>query len=137
MQLDDDDDDSEGDEHDDFLDRVVTALNTSSPRVMAARRTLNQSVKKYNIFRDKLRRERKRALQSAMRDFRKERYAEFRAIRQQTAQALEAYHTQLRSELGVAAEDVEFSTPDELLRQPAQMGSSVRHQDPMRLSFWH
>jgi hypothetical protein len=72
-----------------------------------------------------------------MREFRKQRYNEFRAVRQQTAQALDAYHAQLRAELGVSADDVEFATPEELLRQPLHMGSSVRHQDPMRMSFWH
>jgi hypothetical protein len=130
-------DDEEDNEEEQFVDRVVQALNTTSPRVAAAKRILNQSVKEYNIFRDKLRRERKRVLVAAMRQFRAQRYTDFQAMRRRTAQALEDYHTQLRSELGVMPEDLHFSTPNELLRQPLHMGSSVRRQDPMRLSFWH
>jgi len=130
-------DDEEDDEEEQFVDRVVHALNSTSPSVAAAKRVLNQSVKEYNIFRDKLRRERKRVLVAAMRDFRSRRYHDFQAIRRRTAQALDNYHTQLRNELGVTPDDLHFSTPDELLRQPLHMGSSVRHQDPMRLSFWH
>lgn len=135
MQLDDDDDEDE--RADAFVDEVIQALNTSSARVMAAKRSLNQSMKAFNVFRDKLRQERKRAVQGAMREFRSRRFREFMAVRQHTEAALNQYHDQLRSELGVRAEDVQFATADEFLRQPLHPGSSVRHQDPMRLSFWH
>jgi hypothetical protein len=139
MQLDDDEEDQAAEDAErNFLDQVVHSLNTTSQAVMAAKRNLNQSVKAYNIFRDKLRKERKQVLQTAMREFRARRYQEFRKVRDNTSQALSSYHQELRRHLGnLSEEDLEFSTPEEFLRQPVHMGSSVRHQDPMRLSFWH
>jgi hypothetical protein len=77
-------------------------------------------------------------LQAAMREFRARRFQQFQSVRQQTAHALRDYHNQLRAQLGhISQEDIQFSSAEELLRQPLHMGSSVRHQDPMRLSFWH
>lgn len=122
---------------DDFVDQVVQSLNTSNVRVMAAKRSLNQSVKAFNVFRDKLRQERKRAIHGAMRDFRARRFREFLAMRQRTEAALNTYHNELRAQLGVQAADLQFATAEEFLRQPLHAGSSVRRQDPMRLSFWH
>ena len=130
--------DEETTEEDEFLDRVLHALNSTNPRVIATKRTLNQSVKAYNLLRDSLRHERKKALTVAMRDFRARRHRDFLQMRQRVEQSLKAYHDQIRLEVGgLELEDLQFAGVEDMLRQIEHPGSSVRRQDPMRLSFWH
>ena len=130
--------DDEAPEEDEFLDRVLHELNSSNPRVIAAKRTLNQTVKSYNLLRDTLRHERKKTITVAMREFRARRHADFVTMRQRVEQALLTYHNQIRVEVGgVSLEDIQFASVDDMLRQTEHPGSSVRRQDPMRLSFWH
>lgn len=125
-------------EEEEFLNRVLHALNSSNPRVMATKRTLNSSLKAYNLLRDKLRQERKKVVSVAMREFRARRHPDFVAMRQRVEQALKAYHDQIRAEVGgVDVEDLHFVGVEDMLRQSEHPGSSVRRQDPMRLSFWH
>lgn len=135
MELDNDEDEDE--DENEFLTRVIASLECSNARVIAAKRSLNAAIKTYNIFRDKLRCERKRAIHCAMREFRNRRYHEFVTVRGRVSDALKTYQSLLRQEIGVSGDDIAFPSADEFLRQPVHALSSVRRQDPMRLSFWH
>lgn len=123
------------DEEQELLTRLLNHLHSTNPLIRAAKQNLNHSVKSYNIFRDKLRQEKKVHLKQAMKDFRNKRFKDFNVKKQQVQYTLEQYHNVLKHEVGT---DVfQLMNLDELLKQPVGNFYSVRHQDPMRSSFWH
>lgn len=133
------DDDLEADNIDDeneiVLNRYLNYLHSTNPLIRAAKQNLNQSMKSYNMFRDKLRHEKKLHLKKAMLDFRLKRFKDFNVKKQQVQLSLNQYHQSLKNEVG---NDVfQLMNLEELLKQPTGAFHSVRHQDPMRTSFWH
>jgi Zinc finger, C3HC4 type (RING finger) len=116
-------------------ERLLHHLHSSHVAIRARKQNLNLAVKQFNIFRDKLRQERKMHLKQAMKEFRRKRFKDLLVKKQQVKSALDQYHASIKEEVG---EDVfELMTVDELLKQPTQGFQSVRHQDPLRSSFWH
>ena len=128
---------SEEEEEANFADQVLQSLESSNPRVLAAKRSLMSNVKAYNLMRDRLRQDRRRAIASAMHEFRRRHLREFYIAKQRVADALDLYHSRVRSELHVNPEDMQFPNVQDVLRQQGGFMHSVRRQDPMRLSFWH
>lgn len=131
------DDEEENESEEAFQERLIHSLQSSNPRVIAAKRTLMQNVKSYNLLRDRLRHERRRSVASAMHDFRRRHFREFLIMKQRVKDSLEYFNGRLRDELHVTEGDMQFATVDEVLRQTPTLLSSVRRQDPLRTSFWH
>lgn len=116
-------------------ERLLQHLHSSHVTVRARKQNLNSSIKNYNIFRDKLRQERKEYLKKAMKEFRQKRFKDLMVKKEQVKVNLEAYHHAIKDAVGEGVFDL--MNIDELLKQPTQPFQSVRHQDPMRASFWH
>jgi DNA-binding protein Fis len=115
--------------------RLLQHLHSSHVQIRSRKQNLNAAVKSFNIFRDTLRKERKAYLKKAMKEFRQKRFKDLMVKKSQVASALEQYHTAIKNEVG---NDVfELMDVEELLKQPVQPFQSVRHQDPLRASFWH
>jgi hypothetical protein len=129
--------DGEDEETDNFADRVMHSLESSNPRVIAAKRSLMTNIKAYNLVRDRLRQERRRAIASAMHDFRRRHLSEFHIAKLRVADALEFFHSRVRDEMHASPEDMQFPDVAEVLKQRGGYLHSVRRQDPMRVSFWH
>jgi len=131
------DDDEDVDQTQDFAARVLHSLESSNPRVIAAKRCLMDNIRAYNLMRDRLRHERRRAIASAMHEFRQMHLRDFHASKRRVSDSLDAFHNQVRQEMNAGVEDLQFSSVVEVLRQQGGILHSVRHQDPTRISFWH
>lgn len=129
--------DNEQQEVDMFAARLLHSLNSSNVVVRAAKHALNDSIKAYNVFRDKLRQERRQRIAAAMREFRQRRFKDFCAAKERVKQSLDTYHDKVRTELQMSLDVFEFSNVREVLKQQSNVLYSVRRQDPMRSTFWH
>jgi hypothetical protein len=107
-------------------------LQNVNPQVRAAASNLNRSVKAFNIFRDRLRSHRRKALALAMRDFRAKYDRPFRMEKERVRQTLNTY----RSAVHASDSSIELVDIAGLLQQD-NTHASVRRQDPMRTSFWY
>lgn len=119
-----------------FTHRLLQTLNSSNLQVRAAKQNLNQSIKEYNVFRDKLRRERRQRVVEAMAELRKRQWKNFLTKKHRVRLALQAYNREVQQQIQ-APENFVWSNVDELLTQANTLSGSVRRQDPMRRSFWH
>jgi hypothetical protein len=106
-------------------------LQSSDVRVKAAATNLNRSVKSFNIFRDRLRAHRRRALAIAMREFRSKYQRPFNQEKERVRQVLHTYRDIVLN----IEPDLDLVDLQGLLAQD-NTHASVRRQDPMRASFW-
>jgi hypothetical protein len=107
-------------------------LQNRDPRVRAAASNLNRSVKSFNIFRDKLRSQRRKSLAIALRDFRNKYQRPFRLEKERVRQTLQTY----REAVHASNAEIELVDLKGLLEQD-NSHAAVRRQDPMRTSFWY
>jgi hypothetical protein len=114
------------------------------PHLQALRKTQQQHVKAYYQLRDKLRAEKRKHVNRAMADFRRERRAEFRAAQEQLKKSvLAVYEAEKQSfidtEGHLAYSQSTWKHLHEILASGIQYKDEMsgRKQDPWNSSFWY
>ena len=147
MQMDDDSESSEEEEGrmNPAQRKLVSQLYSNNSRVKTATLHFKSKLKEYYMLREKLRKERRAKIEESLKGFRKEYKKVLQDKVRNVCQAKQEQVRVLNEELS-KRRDAELDTiplpttsdvKQALQMENREFGETVRHQDPMRESFWH